>query len=57
MSNFATIMGGQISKLYTCPQTTGCKKALVLTKALYTYPYTHKYKGKICQHNVLMNAL
>jgi len=26
--------GGEISKMYTCPQTTGCKKALVRTKAL-----------------------
>ena len=26
--------GGEISKMYTCPRTTGCKKALVRTKAL-----------------------
>jgi len=27
------IRGGEISKMYTCPRTTGCKKALVRTKA------------------------
>jgi len=26
--------GGDISKMYTCPRTTGCKKALVRTEAL-----------------------
>ena len=26
--------GGEISKMYSCPRTTGCKKALVRTKAL-----------------------
>jgi len=26
--------GGEISKMYTCPRTTGCKKTLVRTKAL-----------------------
>jgi len=25
--------GGEISKMYTCPRTNGCKKALVRTKA------------------------
>ena len=29
-----TYRGGEISKIYTCPRTTGCKKALVRTKAL-----------------------
>jgi len=29
-----TFRGGEISKIYTCPRTTGCKKALVHTKAL-----------------------
>jgi len=28
------IRGGEISKMYTCPRTTGCKKALVRTNAL-----------------------
>jgi len=28
------IRGGEISKIYTCPRTTGYKKALVRTKAL-----------------------
>jgi len=26
--------GGEFSKIYTCPRTTGCKKALVRTQAL-----------------------
>ena len=30
----AKTMGGEISKMYTCPRTTGCKKAHVRTKAL-----------------------
>ena len=30
----ANSRGGEISLIYTCPRTTGCKKALVRTKAL-----------------------
>ena len=32
--NLFCIRGLEISKMYTCPRTTGCKKALVRTKAL-----------------------
>ena len=28
------LRGGEITKLYTCPGTTSCKKALIRTKAL-----------------------
>jgi len=52
-----TNRGGEISKLYTCPRTTGCKKALVRTKTLLARTQIISYKGIICQHNVLMNAL
>ena len=31
---YLSTRGGEISKMYTCPRTTGCKKALVRTKAL-----------------------
>ena len=34
LSGDIIIRGGEISKMYTCPRTTGCKKALVRTKAL-----------------------
>jgi len=33
--------GGEISKMYTCPRTTGCKKALVRTKALLARTQTN----------------
>jgi len=32
--NVVKSRGGEISKIYTCPRTTGRKKALVRTKAL-----------------------
>jgi len=48
------IRGGEISKLYTCPRTTGCKISTCTYQGT-TCPYTNKYK--ICQPNVLMNAL
>ena len=49
------LRGGEISKLYTCPRTTGCKKALVRTKALLARTQINTKAD--CQHNVLMNAL
>ena len=48
--------GGEISKMYTCPRTTVCKKSTCPSQDT-TCPYINKCKGKICQHNDLMNAL
>ena len=33
--------GGEISKMFTCPRTTGCKKAIVRTKALLARTQTN----------------
>jgi len=45
--SYVKVRGGEISKMYTCPRTTGCKKALVCTKALLAR--TQINTGKICQ--------
>ena len=47
--------GGEISKMYTCPRTTGCKKALVRTKALLAHTQINT-KARFVNSD-LLNAL